>query len=274
MFSHSANTKAIAMPYSVAVIGVALTLSLFFIQIANATGEATTSPTPSPTVTPVITPTPAPTVVPYNLTQVSVQQDTSLTVPAPVVIEKTIIQKVEASRPVTFYKTDDRDIVKAGQTVTYRLVVNNPFDYDLTEVKIVDHIPPYLIPNSAKPDATPNEAQSTVTWDNVTISAKSEVTFALLARVAPDAPNSFLLRNIADLNGPGVRLTAYDTSTVVTSPVAVAPIQAPPIKPASVTARTGTPQNIVTLLALITAVGGVGLLVVYRFFLKPRSFTF
>lgn len=159
----------------------------------------------------------------------------------------------ENDKPVTLTKTDGRDIVRAGEVITYRIVIRNPKNQDLTEVKIIDRVPPYVIPLSTSPLSRADTASRTITWDHQTISAQAEVTFAIRARVAQNAPNGFLLQNIADVNGPGTRLNAVDTSTVSAPQVASAVAPAPaPVQRVPVTAQTGTPLDTIFLLLSLT----------------------
>lgn len=129
---------------------------------------------------------------------------------------------------MSFFKTDDRETIPAGQTLTYRLVVRNPEDHDLTEVRVVDRFPPYLTVLSTSPSDGRVDAQNrTITWSNQTISAGAEVTFAFRAQVAADAPHGFILQNVADVSGPGLRLSATDRTEVVNPQVASVTVSAP-----------------------------------------------
>lgn len=159
--------------------------------------------------------------------------------------------------------TDDRTVVHPGEAVTYRISFRNFLPEDLTNVRITLHVPQYLIPLSTTPEAYPDIATRTITWGGQTISAESEVTFALEAQVQPDAPDGVVLRVPIEVNGPGVRAGAEDLSVVegeVTATVAgvatqdypPAIYQAPQAAPVPVTAQTGSSfvfPSIITLLA-------------------------
>ncbi len=182
-----------------------------------------------------------------------------------VVVTTKEIQKEEGS--VTFAKSDGRTTARPGYVLTYRITIRNPKSEDLTGIRIVDHVPPYLIPLSTNPEANADARTKTLTWTNQTISANAEVTFAFTARVAFDAPHGFLIQNIADINGPGVRGTVYDTTQVEAPQVAGAATAAPQAsKTVPVTAKTGaTPlQWIAEILALASAVATGGTLIARR----------
>lgn len=186
--------------------------------------------------------------------------------------EQTIINNVtdddeDSDKPVTLLKTDGRDVVRAGEVITYRIVIRNPKNEDLTQVKIVDRVPPYLTPISTSPAGRADAASRTITWDNQTISAKAEVTFAIRARVAHNTPNGFLLQNTAEVNGPGLRLNAVDSSTVNAPQIASAVTSAPaPVQRVPVTAQTGTPLDTASLLlSLVGSASTAGTLLLKRF---------
>lgn len=168
---------------------------------------------------------------------------------------------------VAFYITDDRAQVLPGQVLTYRLVISNPHEEDLTELRVAAQIPPYLIPIATLPEAVLNSGARTITWNNPVISADSEVTLAFKARVAPNVPVDYDLLVSADVSGPGLRLSSADETKVLT-PGGVASIQtasASVSKPAvagvktslsvAPTARTGGVQ---ALLAAISAAALTG----------------
>ena len=147
--------------------------------------------------------------------------------------------------------TDDRTSVKPGEAVTYRISVRNFLPEDLTNVRVTLHVPQYVIPLATIPDAYPDIATRTITWGGQTVSAESEVTFALEAQVQPDVPAGVVLRVPIEVNGPGVRASAEDLSAVeggVTAAVAgttsiqAAPqaYSAPSAISVPVTARTGS----------------------------------
>lgn len=110
--------------------------------------------------------------------------------------------------------TDDRTSVKPGEDVTYRVSVRNFLPEDLTNVRVTLHVPQYVIPLSTTPDAYPDIATRTITWGGQTVSAESEVTFALEAQIQPDVPAGVILRVPIEVNGPGVRASAEDLSAV------------------------------------------------------------
>ena len=242
------------------------------------------TPTPSPSPSPVPTPTPSPCPTPCDA-GVDIDQQTKIIAGGNVqskqdvtVIgqktEQTVIQNItqttaqekkEEDRPVTSFKSDGRETARVGEVLTYRIVIKNPNDRDLTEVKIVDHVPPFLIPIDTSPKASANAKARTITWDNQTISATSEITFAFRARVAANAPNGFLLQNVADINGPGIHASVTDTTKVIAPEVAAAVAPRKP-RPVPVTAKTGTPIDTLSLiLSLSGSVATTGTLLVRRF---------
>jgi len=232
---------------------LAAVLVLLLLPAAVLASGPTASPTPVPTPSPSPSPSPAPTPEPQLSVSTS-QNVIVVTAPSP----------EPKQEPVSFFKTDDRDTAKPGQILTYRIVIQNPNENDLTEVRIVDHVPPYLTPLSTNPEARSDAKSRTITWENQTISAKSEITFAFRARVAPDSPDGFLLQNVADVNGPGVRASVTDTTQVVAPRVAAA--VAPKPQPVPVTAKTGTPLDVLSfILSLSGSIATAGTLLVRRF---------
>jgi len=166
---------------------------------------------------------------------------------------------------IEFSKSDDRETVRQGETLIYKLRVRNNRENDITNVKIVDRLPSYLIPLSTKPAARADGKARTITWDNQTISAKSEVTFSLQVRVATDAPNGYLLQNSAIVNGDGIRASATDATLVqgIVPQIAGASIQ--PITAAPLSAKTGLPIDTLSmLLSLSGSVATAGTLLVKR----------
>jgi uncharacterized repeat protein (TIGR01451 family) len=208
-------------------------------------------PQPTPTPSPSPSPSPTPTPSPSTVTVVTNQT-----------VE--VVEKKHEGR-VTLFKTDDRDITHPGDVLTYRIVLRNPKDEDRTEVKIVDHVPPYLVPLSWSPsDARTDAARRTITWSNVTLSAGSEVTLSFRARVSANAPDGFLLQNVVDASGPGIRLSATDTTQVIAPKVAAAVAPAP--KPVPVSAKTGTPIDAISMLLSVSgSLATAGTLLVRKF---------
>lgn len=136
-------------------------------------------------------------------------------------------------------KTDDRESVEVGSLVTYRIRVKNPNNDDRTEVKIVDHVPQYLIPVKITPAGIADARTRTITWNDQTISALADVTYSYTARVDHSAPDGFVLVNTVEMNGPGVRGSATDV-TAVNNPAIAAP-PAPPAPPLTVSAPRPVP---------------------------------
>jgi len=232
-----------------------------------------------PTYSPVLEPTPLITVSPIpipNSVEVTDEgssasasvvaiQNMEVVVPPPVVVKEEV--RAEPG-PVAFMKTDDREVVRPGEVVTYRLVVSNPFEYDLTEVTVTDHLSPYIEALGANPEADLDPNGRVITWHGQTISAQSEVTFAVRARVLSHAPHGLVIRNIADVNGPGVRLHAEDVSLVEGEIIARA--EAPVIYSTPITAPTGGALALVTLALGAIGGGARGLSQVRKGFIRRR----
>lgn len=206
------------------------------------------TPTPTPTPAPKPTPTPTPTPsTPTTVVSVSTVQTQVVNIPTPQPERKS----------AAFFKTDDRDIVQPGQTLTYRLVMRNPSDRDLTEVRVVDRLPPFLIARSTSPtDGRVDAQKRTVTWTNQKISAGAEVTFAFRAEVAKDAPHGFILGNVAEVTGPGLRLSATDRTDVVVPQVASAvTVSAPRPVPTGVPTGMDASTALLSLGGTLSAIG-------------------
>lgn len=195
-----------------------------------------------PTPTPVPDPTPKPTPIP-----------------------------VRASNDrLTFLITDDRAVVRPGETLTYRIVARNDSDEDFSEISITARVPEFVVPFDATPQSqSSNPADRTITWRNQNISARSEVTFTVSGTVEAEAPNDFTLHASATINGPGVRASAVDSTTVFTigpaidSQAAVSVSSAPQVQGAQsvavpVTAKTGAGLAAIgSLLSIATGVVGL-----------------
>lgn len=208
---------------------------------ATPTPTPTATPTPTPTATPTPTPTPTSTPTPTPTPTTTVVTEQKIVV----VVEET---KKDNKNNIEFSKTDNRETIKQGETATYKITVKNNRDNDITDAKIVDRLPSYLIPISANPSASANSTSRTITWNHQTISANSEITFAIKVKVASDAPNGYLLQNVATINGDGISANAVDTTLIegIVPRVAGATITAP--QPVPVSAKTGLPFDTISLL--------------------------
>ena len=172
----------------------------------------------------------------------------------------------DSKNNIEFSMSDDRETVRQGETLTYKLRVRNNRENDITNIKIVDRLPSYLIPLATKPGASADAKSRTITWNNQTISAKSEVTFTLQARVGADTPNGYLLQNSAIVNGDGIRASATDSTLVqgivpqIAGATTIAPITAVPVS-----AKTGLPIDTFSmLLSLSGSVATAGTLLAKR----------
>lgn len=205
--------------------------------LTSASGE-TPTPTPTPTSTP--TPTPTPTPAPTEVNVATLQQ-VFVAAPALPAAPPT------PTPPLVFTKTDGRESVQPGMTLTYRITVRNPFDKDLEGVKIVDHVPPFLTPGSTTPGAQRDPKSRTITWRNLSVSALAEIRVSYTAEVQANAPNGFILENTAEINGPGIRGSAGDLTRVVflSEPaVKAAATPAPPPPPKRPLARPLPPKAV------------------------------
>lgn len=179
-------------------------------------------------------------------------QSMQVIVPAPIVQVAEAEEEGEAEITVT----DDRTVVQAGEMLTCRMVVHNPFDRDLTGLDITSAVSSYLEPLGANPEAALSDDGETVTWSDQTVSALSDVTFAIQSRVRSGVPAGTPIRCAGDINGDGVRLHGEDVTTVesggVQAPSGPVP-QVPTSRPTPVTAKTGIDSLIV-----MGALGAVG----------------
>jgi len=244
------------------------------------TPTPTPVPTPTPTPVPTPTPTPTPTPVPTPTPCPSTPTPTPTATPCSncsgtttIVTENNVVVVTDSDDDedddtIELYKTDDHETVKPGETLTYRIVIRNNKDHDLTNVKVQDTLPIYLTPLSTQPAASADAKSRKITWDDQTISANSEVTYSLKVRVDQSAPNGFLLQNVAIINGDGIRASASD-STLIQGYVpqiagATTTISAPQAVPVS--AATGVPFDAVsTILSLSGTVATAGTLIAKRF---------
>jgi uncharacterized repeat protein (TIGR01451 family) len=198
-------------------------------------------------------------------TTVNVEQNTIVVVPTP--------GPNEPADAVLFFMTDDREVVAPGELITYRIVVRNQRNDDINEVRITARIPDFVIPAEASPEADINPTARTITWNDVSLGGRAEQTYAIRAQIAPNAPFGYIVRTVAEINGPGVRGSFTDGSevqpraaqvveqaatTVAPDVPATAPVVAVP-QPAPVvpSARTGAATNV---LIGLTTLGGLGLL--------------
>lgn len=173
----------------------------------------------------------------------------------------------EPTNAIVFYATDDRQSVAPGEAVSFRIVVRNQRDADINEVRITARIPDYVIPTETSPVSEPNPQQRTIVWNNLTLGARAEQTYAIRAQIAPDAPLNHTIRTVAEINGPGIRGSFTDVSKTEAqsfkiadqAATTVAPVKPVTPRPAAVipTAQTGAATN---LFIAITTLGGIGLL--------------
>ncbi len=166
--------------------------------------------------------------------------------------------------------TDDRETLAPGGTATYRVTVRNEMNEDKNGVTIKATLPSYFSASSASADG--HISGFTVTWDDEDLSAESELTFSVTGKVAADAPNGYVLRGLADINGDGLRLHAYDTTMVVggTARVASASTEAQitTYRPVSVpvSAATGMPIGAIPAAFSISGLlAGAGALLTRKF---------
>ncbi len=164
---------------------------------------------------------------------VSQNQTTIVVVPTP--------KPEEPADAVVFYITDDRQKAKAGDILTYRIVVRNQRDRDIDQVRIHVIIPDYLVPTATSPSAEANPQARTLTWSNLTLGDRAEQTYAFRAQVAPDAPHDYNLRTVAEINGPGVRGSHTDVTAVESKQFIVSEQAATTVAPAPVTQQPATP---------------------------------
>jgi len=168
---------------------------------------------------------------------------------------------------IEIFVTDGRETVKRGEVITYKVIVKNNRSEDATNVKIISRLPSHLSPFEVKPSATVDAKSRSIVWDHQTISAKSEVTFAVKARVLDSAPNGFLLQNVAIANGDGIRANAVD-STLVEGGGQVAGVATAAVsQPVPVSAKTGVSPNVLSMvISFAGTVATVGTLITKRLF--------
>lgn len=213
----------------------------------------------------VITATPVYAQEGTSTTDVNVSQNTVVVVPTPV--------PNEPAEAVVFYITDDRDVVAPGEIVTFRVVVRNQRNADINEVRITARIPDYVIPTEISPEAQPNPEQRTITWNDISLGARAEQTYAIRAQIAPNTPIGYTVRTIAEISGPSVRGSFTDISRVETKVneqaaptniVLPTPVTPPPYPPAiPPTAKTGSGTGI--LFSLLSVAASTGLVISYRY---------
>lgn len=197
----------------------------------------------------------------------------NIVAPAPTPTPKPTPIAVRASNDrLTFLITDDLAAVRPGQQLTYRIVVRNDSDEDFNEISITARIPEFVVPFDATPQSqSSNPAQRTITWRDQTISARAEITYTISGTLEAGVPQDFTLQASATINGPGVRASAVDATTVFTigpaideqAAVTVAPVpqvqgvqSIPPAIP--VTAKTGAGlAGVGSLISLLA--GAIGL---------------
>jgi len=155
-------------------------------------------------------------------------------------------------------KTDNRTTVKPGEVSTYKITVKNNRDNDMTDIKITDLVPQYLTPISASPTASiADEKNRKIVWDHQTISAHAEVTFAFKAKIDQNAPNDFVLHNVVNINGDGVKASAADSTTVKTATAMVIE----KTQPVPVAAKTGTSEVATMILSISGSIATAGTLI-------------
>lgn len=176
--------------------------------------------------------------------------------PTPVPIPKRL-----PNEQLNFLITDDRTVTQVGDELTYRVVMRNFSDRDISEATIKVHIPEFLIPSVASENALEDPAQRLIYWRDVTISADSEVTLFVKTKVQPEVQPGNILRAVADINGPGVRSSAEDITEVAgdrigqidpEAAISYVPATALPHKPVPITAATGSESGFFSLISLVS----------------------
>lgn len=221
----------------------------------------TPTPTPSPSPSPSPTPSPSPSPSPITLIQVIQSQSQTVTIedkdengasPTPE-------PPAEKSRLRILSKTDHQDTIAPGGTLTYEITVRNESGTLATEVRVIDLLPEHLTPNAASvnPSGTVNASGRVITWRGKTVPAHAEKSFTVEVKVKPSAPNGFLLRNVAEVSGPGFSGSASDTTLVVVPDVKGAAVTVSAPRPVPLTAKTGMDAS-TALLALGGLLSGTG----------------
>ncbi len=188
------------------------------------------NPTPSPTPTPTPAPSPTPKILP--------------------------------NEELNFQITDNRTVTHIGEELTYRIIMRNFSERDINEATIKVFIPEFLIPSLASDNALEDPAQRLIYWRDVTISADSEVTLFVKAKVQPEAQPGVTLFTVAEINGPGVNAGAEDATSVEGQRVGqIDPQAAISYQPVAntakqvdvpITAATGSEAGILSIISLIS----------------------
>lgn len=181
--------------------------------------------TPTPTPTPTSTPTPKP----------------------------------EVKKELNVEKTDNKDLTRPGNTLTYVITIENNGNVDIDDLKITDTVPGKLTVINIGQNG--KLTGSTLTWSDVKLGAGETKTVTFKALVKEDTPNRTVLTNKVkvrsedhDLSDEATDVTlverAAQVAAAVTTPVAV-----------PVTAKTGAGGA----LALVTTLSGAaGLIATLR----------
>lgn len=181
--------------------------------------DRTTTTQPSPTPSPSPTPTPTPETQP-------------------------------ASVGISVKKTDHRETIQVGQSLTYTIEVENTGEDDFTTVTIKDTVPSAL---TIKSISTGGVLKGhTITWHNIGLAAgeKILVTVTATVKVDTDAGHTLVNTVTARSEDKGPSATDTDTTVVEKQPRVAAAVTQDPA-PVPITAATGA--NLGTALAALTS---------------------
>ncbi|MBI3255882.1 MAG: DUF11 domain-containing protein [Candidatus Andersenbacteria bacterium] len=167
--------------------------------------------------------------------------------------------KPEVRKELDVAKSDNKDITRPGNELTYVITVKNNGNVDIDDLRVTDTVPAKLTVVSIGKNGS--LSGSTLTWSNVKLGAGETKDFTFKATVKQDTANNHILRNkvVARSNDHDLTDEASDTTLVKhaaavagTSTVAAAPVVSVPV-----TARTGAESAAAAIVATLSGAAGL-----------------
>ncbi|MDZ4343283.1 MAG: hypothetical protein U1E51_12720 [Candidatus Binatia bacterium] len=155
-------------------------------------------------------------------------------------------------------KTDNVDVARPGQTITYGIEVENTGDIDIFDVEIEDTVSSYLHIIDVSPDASERDGQ-TVRWEGIEVGAGDKKTFHITAKVDDNTPNGTVIGNKVYVKSEDYDIDTYaEDITVIERQPRIAAITVVPITPYSPTGVPITAKTGAGWLGLFSALAGSG----------------
>ncbi len=194
------------------------------------------TPSPSPEPSPAPSPSPSPSPTPSPTPEASSEP---------------------RSVGIAVNKTDHKDTIRAGETLTYTIEVENAGEEDFTSVTIKDTVPSALTVTNISGGGILEG--NTVTWKRLGLAAGEKITVTVTARVKTDTDAGHVLSNSVTARSvdKGPAATDTDTTIVEGNPRIAAVITEAQPSPIAVPVTAATGMNAQAALAAISGASGL-----------------